>query len=211
VRTVNEQDGRMTPGDVSADFQTWQKYKGRCASLSTRATWILIENDRDQHSDQHPGCSHAEAVEWVRNCPLYIARTSTPDRDETLRKALAVHVGEHADLADAVAAACAVIDACRARVDFFERTRHPLHTADLSTWCQRYEGEAIRYVKGRCQEQAADAIVEVGFDPNKTDPGCRQALLGKMSWHIYRADGAWVASGLTEAQAIRWVEDGVLP
>ena len=122
-----------------------------------------------------------------------------------------MHVGEHADLADAVGAACDLLGVKTARERFHARywAEKPLYTADLSTWCVRYIWEP-RHVRGFTD--GAPAIVPLGFDPSiyGKDQGCRKAVLGRTGWWLYRADGGFGCCVPTEAQAIAWVEDGVL-
>jgi hypothetical protein len=165
MRTVNEQDGRMTPGDVPAT-SSWPSYIGRTAKRTRDGCWWGYVDGKGWG----PFVTHAEAVEWVRNCPLYVAR-------------------------------------CGASSGLVRLP--PIYTADLSTWCVRYIWEP-RHVRGFTD--GAPAIVPLGFDPSiyGKDQGCRKAVLGRTGWWLYRADGGFGCCVPTEAQAIAWVEDGVL-
>lgn len=91
--------------------------------------------------------------------------------------------------------------------------------ADLSTWCQRYEGEPDEGVV-RATRWGNHVIMQSGMNPQNRafdEPG-RSAVNGVFSdigWALWEVapSGETVRTSVvqTEAQATAWVRDGVLP
>ena len=164
MNTVNEQDGRMTPGDVPATRVGYLDYEGRSAFLFSNGWSLFYESEAS-----HTRLTHAKAVEWVSNCPLYLER---------LRKTKPVAPTRFAD-------------------------------ADLSTWCQRYEGEPDEGVVCGTWDDC-EAIGEPGGDIC-AERG-RHAVRSGIGWFIY-GDGGRAAREwrVTRPQAVAWVRYGVLP
>jgi hypothetical protein len=171
MNTVNEQDGRMTPGDVPATRDSYFDYEGRTAR-EMAGVYHVYSGTRGMGMNP---VTHAEAVEWVSNCPLYLERLGKT-------KPVTTPPTRFAD-------------------------------ADLSTWCQRYEGEDDKGVvcgpgghwcNGRME------MVPVGCTPGRGED-CRSATEWAGGWWCNNASGGMVDPKVTREAAVRWVRDGVLP
>lgn len=84
--------------------------------------------------------------------------------------------------------------------------------ADLSTWCQRYEGEPDEGVVCGVVD-GVECIAQVGFNPAcaSADQRCRRAVADGRGGFTLWDSGLCRREFVTREQAIRWVRDGVLP